>query len=220
MIWWAMAEIKRLMLNRAIAGALAHLPIGRRVVVAVAGIPGSGKSTLCESVAESWNKSAPGIARVVPMDGFHLPNAVLDARGLRKRKGSPESFDLAAFRALAERLGDSGESVVFPIYDRALHEPVLRDEPGQRIDTACRIVLVEGNYVLLDEPGWRDLAPLWSLKCFLNVPLEQARTDVIARHIRGGRTTESALANYEGNDLPNAQRILDHMVKPDLTLTR
>ncbi len=215
-----MQDGTRININQAIRRALAELASDRRLVVAIVGIPGSGKSTLCASLADALNAHTPGFACVVPMDGFHLPNAVLDARGLRKRKGSPESFDLAGLTQLAGKLQASRDPVVFPIYDRALHEPVLRDAPGQRIEPHCRVVLIEGNYLLLDEPGWRDLARFWDLKLFLDVPIDSAREDVINRHVRGGRPLEDALAHYERNDRPNAVRVLEHMIAPDFVVGR
>jgi pantothenate kinase len=204
----------------AVHRSLISLPAGRRLVVAVAGIPGSGKSTLCAKVADELSKGALGFAKVVPMDGFHLTNAELDARGLRKRKGSPESFDLDAFKQLVYQLSDAQATLTFPIYDRALHEPVLRDEPAQRLDSACRVVIVEGNYLLMDEPGWRDMGWVWNIRVFMNMSLDKAREDVIARHVRGGRSVEDAQAHYEVNDLPNARRVLAKMFRPDFVVGR
>lgn len=206
--------------------ALEELPAGQRLVVAVAGVPGSGKSTLCGKVVDALNGKGldgalrPGFARVVPMDGFHLPNAVLDERGLRARKGSPESFDAKAFKAMVIRLRDCSETVVFPIYDRALHEPVLRDVAEQRVDAECKVVIVEGNYVLLDEPDWKGIGWVWGLRVFMNVSLERARQDIIARHVRGGRSEEDAQKHYERNDLPNSRRVLERMMRVDYLVGR
>lgn len=200
--------------------ALEGLPVEQRLMVAVAGVPGSGKSTLCAKVAEALNAATPGFARVVPMDGFHWPNAVLDERGLRARKGSPESFDVEAFKELVIRLRESSQTVAFPIYDRDLHEPVLRDVPEQRVGPECRVVIVEGNYLLLHEPQWRQMGWVWGLRVFMNVSLDCARADIIARHVRGGRSEEDAQKHYERNDLPNSKRVLENMMRVDFLVGR
>jgi pantothenate kinase len=221
-----MTEFTTELVVEACRRALVELPEGQRLVVAVAGVPGSGKSTLCAKVADVLNGKGPegalrpGFARVVPMDGFHLPNAVLDERGLRGRKGSPESFDVAAFRETVIRLRECRERVVFPIYDRELHEPVLRDVPERRVEADCRVVLVEGNYVLLDDPNWKGMGWVWGLRVFVNVAPERARQDIIARHVRGGRSEEDAQKHYERNDLPNSRRVLEGMMRVDYVVGR
>lgn len=116
---------------------------GQRVIIAVAGPAGSGKSTVAEALADALGPTAA----VVPMDGFHLDNHILAARGLLPRKGAPETFDANGFVTLIQRLKAQDE-VVIPVFDRQRDIAIA----GARvIDASHRILLVEGSYLLLDE---------------------------------------------------------------------
>ncbi len=174
----------------------------RRRVVAVAGAPGSGKSTLADHLASAL--TAQGCAaQVVPMDGFHLDNAVLTQLGLLERKGAPETFDVSGFRRLMPALG-AETPVYYPRFDRGRDIAIAG---AAVLDAACDTVLVEGNYLLLDAPGWADLFPLWDLRIRLDVPLETLRARLIARWLEHGLPQEAAIARAEENDLRNARLV-------------
>ena len=124
------------------------LPQGSgRSLVAIAGAPASGKSTLAAEMTGALRK-AERKARLIPMDGFHLDNAVLEARGLLARKGAPETFDADGFIVLMNRV-KAGEEVVYPTFDRVRD---LSIAGAAVIDANCDLVVVEGNYLLFDEP--------------------------------------------------------------------
>lgn len=184
-----------------------------RLLVAIAGAPGSGKSTLAAEVARRLNAQRVP-AEVVPMDGFHLDNAVLDARGLRARKGAPETFDSAGFLHLIRRLRAGGE-VIAPLFDRARDLAVAG---AQVVPAAARVVLCEGNYLLFDEDPWRDLAPLWDLTVRLDVPLPELRQRLIQRWLDHGLSGAAATRRAESNDIPNAARVVDRALPAQLTL--
>lgn len=171
-----------------------------RFIVALAGPPGAGKSTLAASLAAEL---APG-ARVVPMDGFHYDNAVLAARGLLSRKGSPETFDAAGLIHLIRRLRAEDE-VAIPIFDRDLE---LSRAAADVVGPDDRILLVEGNWLLLDEDPWRNLAPLFDLTVMLRVPEAEIDRRLLARWARHGKTPDQARAWIDGNDMPNARRVV------------
>ena len=133
-----------------------------RFITALAGAPGAGKSTLAEAVVAALGAEA----RVVPMDGFHYDDAVLNARGLRARKGAPETFDVQGFLTLMQRLRAGGE-VAIPVFDRALE---LSRAAADIVSDAHRLLVVEGNYLLLDEAPWTGLAPYFDLTGFIEVP--------------------------------------------------
>ena len=181
-----------------------------RFLVALAGPPASGKSTLAETLARELS---PG-ARVVPMDGFHYDDAVLNARGLRSRKGSPPTFDAMGFLHLIRRLRDEDE-VAIPIFDRALE---LSRAAADVVGPDDRILIVEGNYLLLDQAPWRDLAPLFDLTVFLDVPEAELVRRLTARWAHHGKTPEEARAWIESNDLPNALTVLNHSLPAQITL--
>lgn len=179
--------------------------------VAIVGPPGAGKSTLAEALVARLNRDAP-VAVLVPMDGFHLDNAILDARGLRHRKGAPETFDSTGFVRMVERLGTE-EEVVIPVFDR-VHDMAIA---GAAVVTpAHRIAVVEGNYLLLPDAPWNRLAACWDLTVALRSPFEVLRQRLIERWLTHGHDPEAARARAESNDLPNARRVLDDSLPADI----
>lgn len=188
-----------------------------RLIVGIAGVPGSGKSTLASVLVERVNERSPRSAVVLPMDGFHLSNAQLSAMNLRDRKGSPPTFDAAAFVTALHR-ASRGECFAFPVYDRALHEPVVRDEPSQSLSSTTRLVITEGNYLLLSESPWNELASVLQKCWLLHVQPDVAMQRLVARHVAGGRSPADALAHHRRNDEPNAALVLNQSRRPDRVL--
>ena len=182
---------------------------GRRRVIAIVGPPASGKSTIADALAAHEEN-----AKVVPMDGFHLDNPILTARGLLNRKGAPETFDARGFLYLIKRL-QTEEEVVFPIFDRALDRSIAG---AGVIDAACDLVIVEGNYLLLDQPVWRDLSPLWDYSVNLRVPREVLRKRLIQRWASYGYAPADAALKADGNDMLNADTIVQNALPCDLVL--
>lgn len=171
-----------------------------RFITALAGPPGAGKSTLAAALVAALGTGA----RAVPMDGFHYDDAVLDARGLRSRKGAPETFDAAGFIHLVRRLHAEDE-VAIPIFDRAME---LSRAAADVVTAADRLLVVEGNFLLLDEPPWTDLAPLFDLTVWLDVPLAVLDRRLVARWAHFGRDPVEARAWIDSNDLPNIHRVI------------
>ena len=185
---------------------------GRRLI-AVAGPPASGKSTVAERLGQAVHDAGLRVV-VVPMDGFHLDNSELVKMGLLDRKGAPETFDLAGFTALAKRLKQPGD-VPFPTFDRSL-DRVVPD--ADRVPAECGTVILEGNYLMFGDPGWCDLRTLWDLSIWVDVPMDQLRTRLIERWRAHGLDEDAALRRAEGNDLPNAQRVVAGRLMADLAL--
>lgn len=184
-----------------------------RLLLAIAGAPASGKSTLAGEVARRLRLQKCA-AEVVPMDGFHLDNAVLDARGLRGRKGAPETFDASGFVAMIRRLKIPGE-VVVPLFDRARDIAVAG---AQVVPNDCPVVLVEGNYLLFDEAPWAGLAPLWDISVRIDVPMDELRGRLIQRWLSHGLSRAAAIRRAESNDIPNAQRVIDRALPAEIYL--
>ncbi|PRD43409.1 nucleoside/nucleotide kinase family protein [Phyllobacterium phragmitis] len=184
---------------------LSRLGEGERLLVAIAGPPGAGKSTLSEHLRDALNKGGDGPSAIVPMDGFHLDNAILDQRGLRSRKGSPPTFDCAGFEVLLKRLRMAGEDVVIPAFDRTLD---LSRAGAAVVAARHRILLVEGNYLLLDEAPWSRLQPLFDLTIFLDVPFMELEQRLIQRWLEHGHTPEEAGNRALSNDIPNAELVV------------
>ncbi len=196
---------------------LAEMPLGPRRLIAVAGAPGSGKSRLARFLAEGLNAACPGRAEVVPMDGFHYDDAVLEARGLRPRKGSPDTFDVAGFDHLLARLRANDEpEIAIPVFDRDLE---ISRAGARIIPKETGILVVEGNYLLLGMPPWDRLARHFDATVFLEVP-----EDELERRLHRRWTVKHALAPEEaerklrGNDLPNGRTVRTLSRKADWTV--
>jgi pantothenate kinase len=185
----------------------------KRLIVAIAGPPGAGKSTFAEALLPLL---PAGSASVVPMDGFHYDNRVLEARGLGARKGSPESFDFDGLRHLIERLARADADVAIPVFDR---EADLARAGAVVVDAQTKFVLVEGNYLMLDESPWYGLSPLFDVTVWLDVPSGELERRLVQRWVDHGLSPEEARARAFANDLPNAERILAHRRQADVTIT-
>ncbi len=189
---------------------------GPRALVAIIGAPGSGKSTLADRLARALNRAAPGSAALLAMDGFHYDDAVLEARGLRARKGAPDTFDVAGLYHLLGRLRANTEpEVAVPAFDRALE---IARAGAAIIHASVRVVLVEGNYLMLDRAPWNRLAPMFDLTLRLEVEPQELRARLTRRWERAGLSAEEVRRKVEENDLPNGQLIGDASLPVDFTL--
>ena len=181
-----------------------------RTIVALAGAPGAGKSTLSEQLLAAL---PVGEAALVPMDGYHFDNAVLDTMGLRHRKGAPQTFDCAGLAATLRRIRSGEGDVAVPLFDR---QADLARAGAAIIPADARFVLVEGNYLLLDRPPWSELAPFVDLTIFIDVPIVELERRLLARWADLGRSEEAARAWVESNDLPNARLVIEGSRRADV----
>lgn len=188
---------------------------GRRYLVGVAGPPGAGKSTLAQALVDAVRRSGV-FAEVAGMDGFHLSSALLRDAGALGRKGQPDTFDVASFVARLRRLRDSaiGVPVPWPVYDRARHDPVA----DAVVFTGERVAIVEGNYLLLDRPGWREVREYLDEVWYLDAEEAVIEQRLLRRHLRGGKSPDRAEAMVAGSDLPNARLIARTADRADLVL--
>ncbi|MGB0661408.1 MAG: phosphoribulokinase [Mangrovicoccus sp.] len=175
-----------------------------RLLVAITGAPGSGKSTLAQALAEELGQEAA----VIPMDGFHRDNDWLELHGLLNRKGAPETFDAAGFCNFITDLSE-GQASTYPLFDRD-RDCTLPD--AGKIHPNTRIFLVEGNYLLLNYPIWRNLAPLWDLTISLDIPMSTLRSRLIQRWIDHGLSQKAAVTRALSNDLANARLVVGNSV--------
>ncbi|MCU0908602.1 MAG: nucleoside triphosphate hydrolase [Rhodobacteraceae bacterium] len=194
---------------------LARLPPGRRIV-AIAGAPGSGKSTLAEVLVDTLNTRAPGQAALLPMDGFHYDDLFLVPAGLRDRKGAPDTFDAAGFGHALRRLRAADEPhVAVPVFDRKLE---IARAGARLIPATARIIVTEGNWLLLDRAPWSDLAPLYDLTVALDVPEGELERRLIDRWLGFGFDPERARDWVASNDMPNARLATRGSRPADITI--
>jgi pantothenate kinase len=171
-----------------------------RGLLGIVGAPGAGKSTVAEAVAATVPATV-----VVPMDGFHLPTAQLIPRGWVEERGTPRTFDGVGYVAMLRRLRAGGH-VSAPAFDRSIEEPVpdAIDVPAD-----ARLVITEGNYLLLDTPPWSAIPDLLDEIWFLDVPEHLRLERLIARHVEYGRTPQAARRRAAlGSDADNAALVL------------
>jgi pantothenate kinase len=165
------------------------------------GAPGSGKSTLARRIADEVGEAA----RLVPMDGFHLAGAELHRLGRQDRKGAVDTFDAAGYVALLRRLRDPVEEVVYvPEFRREIEEPIAG---AIAVPRATRLVVTEGNYLLVDDGPWGAVRGLLDETWFV-APDDGVRIErLVARHVAHGRTPEAARAWTLGTDQRNAEMV-------------
>ncbi|EOC7771926.1 MAG: nucleoside/nucleotide kinase family protein [Escherichia coli] len=184
----------------------------RRTVVFFCAPPGTGKSTLTtfwEYLAQQ-DPELPAI-QTLPMDGFHHYNSWLDAHQLRPFKGAPETFDVAK---LAENLCQVVEGdCTWPQYDRQKHDPV-----EDALHVTAPLVIVEGNWLLLDDEKWCQLAQFCDFSIFINAPATALRERLVGRKLAGGVSLADAEAFYDRTDGPNVRRVLEESLPANLTL--
>lgn len=185
--------------DRLIARAQARA--GERVIVGIAGVPGAGKSTLAHRLVAAAARKLPGAVAAAPMDGFHLPDDVLRQRGLLDRKGAPETFDADGYIALLRRCRQPGHVERVPIYDRTLHAPRLGDAPPHRLTQQTRLIVTEGNYLLLAREPWSALATVLDETWWLDASAQRARQWLLQRHAQVGRSRAEAERRYASDRL-------------------
>jgi pantothenate kinase len=202
-----------------LADRIRGLRSGGRMVFGIVGAPGSGKSALSALVlAHLTSGPDPVAAALVPMDGYHLAQHIIEAAGTAQIKGAPVTFDGAGYVSLLRRLvtPTPGETVYAPEFRRAIEEPIAG---SVAVGPDIEVVITEGNYLLLAEPPWAFVEPLLTETWYLDVP-EQLRLDrLVSRHIAFGRTPEVAmLRSTSGTDGRNAATVLATRGRADLLI--
>jgi pantothenate kinase len=197
-----------------LAKLTAEFERSRRVVVAIAGAPASGKSTLAERLVDRLNADEASSAALLPMDGYHFDDRVLIARGLRARKGAPETFDVGGLLHMLDRLKQNEEDeIAVPVFDRDLE---ISRAGARLIPRDARILVVEGNYLLLDQEPWSRLQALFDLTVFVDAPEDLLRRRLVERWRGYGFTPEEIEAKVEGNDIPNGRFVISNSKAADL----
>lgn len=187
-----------------------------RVAIGLTGGPGVGKSTLAVQLVEALNAQTPGLAAYVPMDGFHMLHAKLEALGTVKDKGAPHTFEGAAFAEFLEQLKSAGEDVSGPGYSRKIEDVV---QNAFIIAAETRILVVEGNYLLLANSPWWRIKPLLDSSVFIAVPRETVRARLMKRHAEEGLFSEERNREHvERIDLSNYDLVTRSRPRADIAI--
>ncbi|KAI0533981.1 P-loop containing nucleoside triphosphate hydrolase protein [Xylaria digitata] len=197
----------------------------RRILIAFAGPPGSGKLTIAAQVVQRINTAVQHpIAASLPMDGFHYTRAHLDTlpnnAEAHARRGASWTFDADGVVALlkilsASRCGADPVTVLAPSFDHSIKDPIV---DSIRIGPETQIIIVEGNWLLLDREPWRQIPKYVDNTWFVDVDASLARQRIVERHIVSGieSTWETALNRADTNDLPNGDEVRDHLARPNI----
>ena len=168
---------------------------GGRVIAAVAGAPGSGKSTLAEKLVGKLNGRAPGLAAVLPMDGYHYDDLYLVPAGLRPRKGAPMTFDVGGlFHTLKRLRARDEEEVAVPVFDRKIE---IARAGARLIPKEVPVIVVEGNWLLLNQAPWDRLRPMFDVTVMVDVPEHVLRARLRGRWERLGLTEAEIIEKLE-----------------------
>lgn len=194
---------------------------GRRVIAALAGAPGSGKSTVADTLAERLNSHAPNshapdMAAVLPMDGYHYDDLHLVPAGLRPRKGAPDTFDVGGLYHTLHRIRARDEDfVAVPVFDRDIE---IARAGARLIPAAVPVIIVEGNYLLLGRSPWSRLRPLFDVAVLVDVPEPVLRARLAARWAHYNLTADEIAWKLDGNDLPNGRTVMTESRDADYRL--
>jgi len=184
-------------------------------LLGITGPPGAGKSTLANALTASVLDEGRKVG-LAPLDGFHLSNEALSSLGLLTLKGAPQTFDATAFVGRLRRLRDDPRTtVLWPDFDRSAERTV---PDAISIDASTRLVITEGNYLLLEQPPWHEVRKLLDQVWYLDVPAEILRQRLIDRAMSYGRPADHAVRHVDESDLRNAELVAQTKNLADLII--
>jgi pantothenate kinase len=187
-----------------------------RTALGLAGGPGTGKSTLAVQLVAALNAAEPGVAAYVPMDGFHMKQAKLEALGTVADKGMPHTFEGAAFADFLAALKAATGPVSGPGYSRKIEDVV---EDAFVVPASARLLVIEGNYLLLAMAPWWRIKALLDRAVFIEVPRETVRARLMKRHAEEGLFSEERnRAHIERVDLPNYDLVMRSKPRADVAI--
>tara|TARA_B110000116_G_scaffold15929_1_gene12887 strand:- start:1376 stop:2017 length:642 start_codon:yes stop_codon:yes gene_type:complete len=187
---------------------------GSRFIVAISGAPGAGKSTLAKNLFDAISSELSSSSVVImPMDGYHFDNIILDRLSLRHKKGAIQTFDANGFVEALKRIQSCRDDVFVPSFDRELD---VARAGAIEINRKHKIIITEGNYLLIDQPPWKNIKEYSDLTISVDVPFSVLEHRLIQRWIHHGISPEKARQRARENDLVNARFVIGNSSKPDI----
>jgi pantothenate kinase len=201
-----------------------------RLMIAIVGNPGSGKSVLAEQL--NWMIYRGVIGKEVrpmalQMDGFHYSNEYLEhhyrelSEGskipLAWVKGQPDTIDVDAMRARLTELRAMAENVSWPGYSRVTHEPVPN---ASKVHVSTNVVIVDGNYLLSDRPPFTGIKDFFDVRIYIEVPTAKILSNLMDRQLKNGKSVDEAKAWIKRVDLPNAKLVEASKVNANVILAK
>ena len=187
-----------------------------RTFLAIAGAPGSGKSTIVERLKRDLEEDHPNQVEILPMDGFHFDDGLLHEMQRHPWKGAPDTFDVGGLSSTLKRLHDPNEgAVAVPVFDRALE---ISRGSARLIPQSAQLILVEGKYLLLDRPPWSRLAPHFDVTLMIDVPEHILRERLAERWENFGISPSDIARKVDENDIPNMRDVCSNSRAADFVL--
>ena len=210
-------ELSEVFLAELAAMILERTTSDGRLVIAIVGAPGCGKSTATDALEVLLAQNKEIKVQVVPMDGFHYDNAILEQLGMTQRKGVPETFDVGGLDAALKRLTDKNqtESIAVPVFDRNRDISLAC---ARLIDKKMTVLLIEGNYLLLKDGPWSHLKKYFDLSVMIPCDEVILRARLISRWKNLNYNNNNSTIKVEQNDMPNAKLIVQESCTSDVNL--
>jgi pantothenate kinase len=196
-----------------LVSVLINQATSQRKIVAIAGPPCVGKTTITQEMSELINKQRSGMCSILPMDGFHFDDIYLEQMAWRTRKGAPHTFDVDGLAHMLSRLKANNEKqIAVPEFDRSIE---IARAGARMIAQSVNIVLTEGNYLLLKRAPWIKLAVYFDTTVMLKASRITLEKRLQNRWLAHGLSSDEISSKLNENDLPNVETVINMSVTAD-----
>ncbi len=199
-----------------LAAVLIKQATSQRKIVAVAGPPGVGKTTIVGNLCELVNCQYPGMCSILPMDGYHYDDIYLEEMAWLACKGAPHTFDVGGFaHMLSRQKANKEKQIAVPVFDRSIE---IARAGARMIPQSVNIVLTEGNYLLLRDAPWNSLAVYFDTTVMLKASRNTIEQRLRDRWVKYGLSSDKISSKLNENDLPNVETVITMSNKADYSI--